>query len=57
MASTNPSGRLADVEAQAIFDSIEKSHHNMAAAARLLGISRSTLYVKWANIRRNNGLE
>ncbi|WP_448152749.1 helix-turn-helix domain-containing protein [Castellaniella caeni] len=48
---------MADVEAQAIFDGIEKSHHNMAAAARLLGISRSTLYVKWANIRRNNGLE
>ncbi|MBV8618260.1 MAG: sigma-54-dependent Fis family transcriptional regulator [Curvibacter sp.] len=45
------SGRLEDLEQHAILDAIEKSQGNRAAAARLLGIARSTLYVKLAGIR------
>ena len=45
------SGRLEDLEKQAILDAVARNHRNMAAAARMLGISRSTLYVKLAAIR------
>src|SRR5450830_205082 len=49
--STTASGRLEDLAHLAILDAIEKSQGNMAAAARMLGIARSTLYVKLAIIR------
>ncbi|CAG9170402.1 Acetoin dehydrogenase operon transcriptional activator AcoR [Cupriavidus laharis] len=45
------SGRLEEVERQAILDAIATAHGNMSMAARTLGISRSTLYVKLAAIR------
>ncbi len=45
------SGRLEEVERQAILDAIATAHGNMSMAARTLGISRSTLYVKLATIR------
>ncbi|WP_317921874.1 helix-turn-helix domain-containing protein [Cupriavidus sp. TA19] len=44
-------GRLEEMEREAILDAIAKSHENMSMAARTLGISRSTLYVKLAAIR------
>ena len=50
--STTPSpARLEDVENQAILDAITQAKGNMAAAARLLCIARSTIYVKLATIR------
>ena len=44
-------GRLEQVEHQAVVDAIAHAHGNMSLAARTLGISRSTLYVKLAAIR------
>lgn len=44
-------GRLQEMERQAILDAIASAHGNMTMAARTLGISRSTLYVKLAAIR------
>lgn len=44
-------GRLEELERQAILDAIANSHGNISMAARTLGISRSTLYVKLATIR------
>nr|WP_244145341.1 sigma-54-dependent Fis family transcriptional regulator [Paraburkholderia mimosarum] len=44
-------GGLKEIERQAILDAIAKAHGNMSMAARTLGISRSTLYVKMAAIR------
>lgn len=44
-------GRLEKLERQAILDAIANAHGNMSMAARTLGISRSTLYVKLATIR------
>lgn len=41
-------GRLDDIEKQAILTAIEQAGGNMSLAARALGISRSTLYVKLA---------
>lgn len=49
--SLTASGRLEDLAQHAILDAIKKSQGNMAAAARMLGIARSTLYVKLAVIR------
>ncbi|MGH8789163.1 MAG: sigma-54-dependent Fis family transcriptional regulator [Cupriavidus necator] len=46
-----PLGRLEEMERQAILDAIANSHGNMSMAARTLGISRSTLYVKLAAIQ------
>lgn len=40
------SGDLADVEREALLAALERSGGNRSAAARQLGISRSTLYVK-----------
>jgi len=48
-------GRLDDMERQAILAAIEKAHGNVSMAARALGISRSTLYVKLASIRAQPG--
>lgn len=45
------SGRLEDLAQHAILDAVEKSRGNLTAAARMLGIARSTLYVKLAVIR------
>lgn len=44
-------GRLEEMERQAILDAIANAQGNMSMAARALGISRSTLYVKLAAIR------
>lgn len=49
------SGRLEEMERQAILDAIAKAHGNISMAARTLGISRSTLYVKLAVIRGQPG--
>ncbi|CAM5194027.1 Transcriptional activator of acetoin dehydrogenase operon AcoR OS=Castellaniella defragrans (strain DSM / CCUG 39792 / 65Phen) OX=1437824 GN=BN940_09156 PE=4 SV=1 [Castellaniella denitrificans] len=46
--------RLADLEKRAILDAVDQSCQNMAAAARMLGISRSTLYTKLAAIRTSD---
>lgn len=51
MSAAPSSARLEDVENQAILDAIAQAKGNMAAAARLLGIARSTLYVKLGTIR------
>ncbi|WP_454754234.1 sigma-54-dependent Fis family transcriptional regulator [Cupriavidus necator] len=48
-------GRLEEMERQAILDAIANAHGNMSMAARTLGISRSTLYVKLASIRAEPG--
>ncbi|EYS86305.1 signal transduction protein [Cupriavidus sp. SK-4] len=48
-------GRLEEMERQAILDAIANAHGNMSMAARTLGISRSTLYVKLASIRAQPG--
>lgn len=45
------SGNLKEMERQAIRDAIANAHGNMSMAARALGISRSTLYVKLAALR------
>ncbi len=50
-----PPGRLEEMERQAILDAIANSHGNMSMAARTLGISRSTLYVKLAAIQSDLG--
>ncbi|WP_316153770.1 sigma-54-dependent Fis family transcriptional regulator [Cupriavidus sp. BIC8F] len=50
-----PRGRLEEMERQAILDAIANSHGNMSMAARTLGISRSTLYVKLAAIHSDLG--
>lgn len=50
-SSPVPRGRLEEMERQAILDAIANSHGNMSMAARTLGISRSTLYVKLAAIQ------
>lgn len=50
-----PRGRLEEMERQAILDAIANSHGNMSMAARTLGISRSTLYVKLAAIQSGPG--
>ncbi len=44
-------GRLAEMERAAINAAVTKAHGNLSMAARNLGISRSTLYVKLAAIR------
>jgi DNA-binding NtrC family response regulator len=54
--SGGATGRLEDVEHKAILDAVGQSQGNMTAAARTLGISRSTLYVKLAAIRAHAGL-
>ncbi|MFS8979387.1 sigma-54-dependent Fis family transcriptional regulator [Cupriavidus necator] len=48
-------GSLEELERQAILDAIANSHGNMSMAARTLGISRSTLYVKLAAIQSELG--
>jgi len=53
--SGSSTGKLEDVENKAILDAIRQSQGNMAAAARALGISRSTLYVKVAAIQTHSG--
>ncbi len=50
-----PLGRLEEMERQAILNAIADSHGNMSMAARTLGISRSTLYVKLAAIQAEPG--
>ncbi|WP_454766857.1 sigma-54-dependent Fis family transcriptional regulator [Cupriavidus campinensis] len=50
-----PAGRLEEMERHAILDAIANSHGNMSMAARTLGISRSTLYVKLGAIRAQPG--
>lgn len=47
--------RLEEVERQAILDALANAHGNISMAARTLGISRSTLYVKLAEIRAQSG--
>lgn len=37
-------GNLDDIETRAIQDALEKCHGNVSAAARMLGISRNTIY-------------
>ena len=49
------SGRLDEMERQAILGAIANAHGNISMAARTLGISRSTLYVKLATIRVQPG--
>jgi transcriptional regulator of acetoin/glycerol metabolism len=44
-------GRLAEMERTAINAAVASSHGNLSMAARTLGISRSTLYVKLAAMR------
>ena len=44
-------GRLAEMERQAINAAVASAHGNLSMAARALGISRSTLYVKLAAMR------
>jgi len=44
-------GRLAEMERTAINAAIANCHGNLSMAARTLGISRSTLYVKLAAMR------
>lgn len=44
-------GRLAEMERAAINTAVANSHGNLSMAARNLGISRSTLYVKLAAMR------
>ncbi|MEM5340512.1 sigma-54-dependent Fis family transcriptional regulator [Paraburkholderia azotifigens] len=48
-------GRLDEMERQAILGAIASAHGNVSMAARTLGISRSTLYVKLATIRAQPG--
>ncbi|MGN5478255.1 helix-turn-helix domain-containing protein [Cupriavidus basilensis] len=43
------------MERQAILSAIANSHGNISMAARTLGISRSTLYVKLAGIQNQLG--
>lgn len=50
-ASAAPGGSLEEMERQAILAAIASAHGNVSMAARTLGISRSTLYVKLAAIR------
>ncbi|MFT0171399.1 sigma-54-dependent Fis family transcriptional regulator [Paraburkholderia mimosarum] len=47
--------RLDDIERQAIISAIASAHGNISMAARSLGISRSTLYVKLATLRAHIG--
>jgi DNA-binding NtrC family response regulator len=49
------SGRLDEMERQAILGAIANANGNISMAARTLGISRSTLYVKLATIRAQLG--
>jgi transcriptional regulator of acetoin/glycerol metabolism len=49
------SGRLQDVERQAVTAAIADAKGNLSQAARSLGISRSTLYVKLAEMRERAG--
>ncbi len=49
------SGRLEEMERQAILGAMANAHGNISMAARTLGISRSTLYVKLAGIRDQSG--
>ncbi|WP_433705234.1 sigma-54-dependent Fis family transcriptional regulator [Paraburkholderia sacchari] len=51
---SSPFGGLKEMERQAILDAIANAHGNMSMAARTLGISRSTLYVKMAAIRHQS---
>lgn len=46
-----PAGRLDDVQRQAIQAAVANARGNLSLAARTLGISRSTLYVKLASMR------
>ncbi len=51
MPMSAASGRLDDLERQAIRAAINDARGNLSKAARTLGISRSTLYVKLAALR------
>jgi len=48
-------GRLEEMQRQAVLAAIANAYGNMSMAARALGISRSTLYVKLAAIRAQSG--
>jgi sigma-54 dependent transcriptional regulator, acetoin dehydrogenase operon transcriptional activator AcoR len=48
-------GRLVEMERQAVRAAISTAQGNLSMAARALGISRSTLYVKLAAIREQAG--
>lgn len=48
-------GRLEEIERQAVHAALTKAQGNVSLAARTLGISRSTLYVKLAAMRGENG--
>lgn len=48
-------GRLEELEHEAIQLAISRANGNLSHAARSLGIARSTLYVKLAAIRENEG--
>ena len=50
-----PAGRLDEMERQAVRSAITNAHGNLSMAARTLGISRSTLYVKLAAMRVQSG--
>ncbi|HEY6896562.1 MAG TPA: sigma-54-dependent Fis family transcriptional regulator [Rhodocyclaceae bacterium] len=43
-------GRLDEIEKQAVMDAVHQAGGNLSRAARILGISRSTLYSKLANM-------
>ncbi|BAL22905.1 sigma-54-dependent Fis family transcriptional regulator [Azoarcus sp. KH32C] len=46
-----PCSSLENLERQAIYSAVANAKGNISRAAKLLGISRSTLYVKLANLR------
>ncbi len=50
-ASAPDCGRLDDLARQAILSAVSNANGNISLAARTLGISRSTLYVKLAGLR------
>ena len=53
-ATPATAGRLEDMERQAVSAAIASSKGNMSLAARSLGISRSTLYVKLAALKQQS---
>jgi len=55
VAMPPPAGRLEEMERQAVRAAISTAQGNLSMAARALGISRSTLYVKLAAIRQQAG--
>ena len=52
----DPGLKLADLEARAIEEALRRSHGNKSDAARLLGISRDTLYRKLQGSSRRGRL-